>query len=112
MSAPVADTLLLAYGDKRRIHLIGVAGSGMSGLAGLLLALGHRVSGSDKVDTAEVRRLQGEGLAFHCPHRAAHVHEADIVIYSSAVKRGNPAYRRGTTPGQNAAPPRGSPGRR
>ncbi len=74
------------------VHLIGVAGSGMSGLAGLLLALGHRVSGSDRVDTAEVRRLQGEGLVFHCPHSAEMVHDAEIVIYSSAVKAGNPAY--------------------
>ena len=54
--------------SPKRIHLIGVAGSGMSGLAGLLLTLGHRVSGSDKVDTSEVRRLQKEGLEFHCPH--------------------------------------------
>ena len=78
--------------EPRRIHLIGVAGSGMSGLAGLLLSLGHRVSGSDKVDTAEVRRLQGEGLAFQSPHQARTVHDAEIVIYSSAVKAGNPAY--------------------
>ena len=82
----------LTFGPPRRIHLIGVAGSGMSGLAGLLLALGHRVSGSDKVDTAEVRRLQGEGLVFESPHTAKFVHDADIVIYSSAVKAGNPAY--------------------
>ncbi len=75
-----------------RVHLIGVAGSGMSGLAGLLLALGHRVSGSDKVDTTEVRRLQGEGLVFHCPHSAQIVQDAEIVVYSSAVKKGNPAY--------------------
>ncbi len=93
MSAPAAaPMLLLADGEVRRIHLIGVAGSGMSGLAGLLLALGQRVSGSDKVDSAEVRRLQGEGLVFHCPHTASTVHDADCVIYSSAVKAGNPAY--------------------
>ncbi len=64
----------------------------MSGLAGLLLAFGHRVSGSDKVDTSEVRRLQGEGLLFYGPHEAHLVHDVDIVIYSSAVKIGNPAY--------------------
>ena len=75
-----------------RVHLIGVAGSGMSGLAGLLLALGHKVSGSDKVDTTEVRRLQGEGLSFHCPHSAELVRGVEMVIYSSAVKKGNPAY--------------------
>jgi UDP-N-acetylmuramate--alanine ligase len=92
MRTTPAERLLLANGEPRRIHLIGVAGSGMSGLAGLLLALGHRVSGSDKVDSAEVRRLQREGLDFHCPHEASTVHDADCVIYSSAVKKGNPAF--------------------
>ena len=92
MSTPAADPWQLAGGEPRRIHLIGVAGSGMSGLAGLLLAIGHRVSGSDKVDSAEVRRLQTEGLVFHCPHVPSAVHDADCVIYSSAVKRGNPAF--------------------
>lgn len=76
----------------KRIHLIGVAGSGMSGLAGLLLTLGHQVSGSDKVDTSEVKRLQNEGLVFHSPHQAHLVHEVDLVVYSSAIKPGNPAY--------------------
>ena len=76
----------------KRVHLIGVAGSGMSGLAGLLLALGHKVSGSDRVDTAEVRRLQGEGLVFHCPHSTELVRDVEVVIYSSAVKKGNPAF--------------------
>ena len=79
-------------GPAKRIHLIGVAGSGMSGLAGLLLALGHQVSGSDKVDTSEVRRLQSEGLIFHGLHQAFQAAEADIVVFSSAVKPGNPAY--------------------
>lgn len=86
------DPAVLTNGSPRRIHLIGVAGSGMSGVAGLLLALGHQVSGSDKVDTAEVRRLEGEGLRFQCPHRAQCVHDADLVVYSSAVKAGNPAF--------------------
>ena len=40
-----------------RVHLIGVAGSGMSGLASLFMALGHRVSGSDKVTTGETDRV-------------------------------------------------------
>jgi UDP-N-acetylmuramate--alanine ligase len=77
---------------EMRIHLIGVAGSGMSGIAGLLLALGHRVSGSDKVTTVEVERLQKLGLEFHCPHTAGPVADADLVIYSSAIKPGNVAY--------------------
>ena len=80
------------HGAPRRIHLIGVAGSGMSGIAALLLALGHRVSGSDKVDTAEVKRLQSLGLDFHTPHRASDVDGAELVIHSSAIRAGNPAF--------------------
>jgi len=82
--------LLLKGGMK--IHLIGVAGSGMSGIAGLLLALGHRVSGSDKVATVEVERLKNLGLLFSTPHRAGEVADADLVVYSSAIKPGNVAY--------------------
>jgi UDP-N-acetylmuramate--alanine ligase len=79
-------------GSSRQVHLIGVAGSGMSGIAGLLLALGHRVSGSDKVDTVEVGRLKKKGLRFHIPHQADEVMEAELVVYSSAIKAGNVAY--------------------
>ncbi|MEO8616145.1 MAG: UDP-N-acetylmuramate--L-alanine ligase [Luteolibacter sp.] len=75
-----------------QIHLIGVAGSGMSGLALLLLGMGHKVSGSDKVTTAETERMQGVGLNFSSPHTAAAVKKADIVVYSSAIKPENPAY--------------------
>jgi len=82
----------LTSGTPRRIHLIGVAGSGMSGIAALLLGLGHHVSGSDKVDTIEVDRLQKKGLRFHTPHSAECVSDAEIVLYSSAIKAGNPAF--------------------
>lgn len=82
----------LLHGAPRRIHLIGVAGSGMSGIAALLLALGHQVSGSDKVVTVEVKRLQSLGLDFHTPQRAEDVVGAQLVIYSSAIHEGNPAY--------------------
>jgi UDP-N-acetylmuramate--L-alanine ligase/UDP-N-acetylenolpyruvoylglucosamine reductase len=75
-----------------QIHLIGVAGSGMSGLALLLLGMGHKVSGSDKVTTAETERMQGLGLNFSSPHTAAAAKKADIVVYSSAIKPQNPAY--------------------
>jgi UDP-N-acetylmuramate--alanine ligase len=74
------------------IHLIGVAGSGMSGLALLLLGMGHKVSGSDRVTTAETERMQGVGLLFSSPHTAEAVKGADIVVFSSAIKPENPAY--------------------
>jgi UDP-N-acetylmuramate--L-alanine ligase/UDP-N-acetylenolpyruvoylglucosamine reductase len=85
----LADILVAG---EMRIHLIGVAGSGMSGIAGLLLELGHRVSGSDKVATVETDRLRKLGLQFCSPHTAESVREADIVIFSSAIKQGNVAY--------------------
>jgi UDP-N-acetylmuramate--alanine ligase len=75
-----------------RVHLIGVAGSGMSGIAALLLALGHRVSGSDKVSTVEIGRLQKLGLEFHSPDYPAAVEDADLVIYSSAIRGTHPDF--------------------
>src|SRR6266576_790781 len=76
--------------EKHRIHLVGVAGSGMSGLAGLLIDLGHAVSGSDKVSTTETERLQRLGLHFHEQHLAEHADAADLVVFSSAIKNDNP----------------------
>lgn len=79
-------------GPPRRVHLIGVAGSGMSGIAALVLALGHRVSGSDKAETVEVERLRKKGLEFFRPHQAGEVRDAELVVYSSAIRPGNIAF--------------------
>src|ERR1700736_2216008 len=76
----------------KRIHLIGVAGSGMSGIAGLLIALGHRVSGCDLVSSLETRRLETLGLKFFLPQTRETVRGAELVIFSSAIRAGNPAF--------------------
>lgn len=73
------------------VHLIGVAGSGMSGLALLLIGMGHKVSGSDRVTSGETQRMQGLGLLFSSPHRADEVHGADVVVFSSAIREDNVA---------------------
>ena len=65
--------------ERHRVHLIGVAGSGMSGIAALLLELGHDVSGSDKVKSWEVDRLQRLGLRFRAEHRAEDAQDAELV---------------------------------
>jgi len=83
-----------------RVHLIGVAGSGMSGLASLLMGMGHRVSGSDKVSTVETERLVGAGLRFVSPQRADEAEDSDLVIYSSAIRPGNVAYDAARARGQ------------
>lgn len=76
--------------EQHRIHLVGVAGSGMSGLAGLLIELGHAVSGSDKVTSTETERLQRLGLRFHEQHLPEHADAAELVVFSSAIKDDNP----------------------
>lgn len=81
------------------IHLIGVAGSGMSGLALLLLGMGHRVSGCDRVTTLETERMQKIGLEFWSPQTGEAVKEADLVVYSSAIRPDNPAYAAATEAG-------------
>ena len=80
--------------ERHRVHLIGVAGSGMSGLAALLLELGHQVSGSDKASTQETARLGRLGLTFCGQHRAEDVDGVELVIYSSAIKADNPILAR------------------
>src|SRR5438132_3763323 len=76
--------------ERHRIHLVGVAGSGMSGLAALLIELGHTVSGADKVTTMETDRLQRLGLHFHEQHRPEQADAAELVVFSSAIKNDNP----------------------
>jgi UDP-N-acetylmuramate--alanine ligase len=76
--------------EHHRIHLVGVAGSGMSGLAALLIELGHWVSGSDKVTTMETDRLQRLGLRFYEQHLSEHADAAELVVFSSAIKSDNP----------------------
>ena len=82
---------LLDREHPERIHLIGVAGAGMSGLARMLLEMGHLVSGCDRVTSEETERLQQAGLAFSCPHNPDAVKDAEVVIYSSAIREDNVA---------------------
>ncbi len=84
------DLTTLLTRERRRIHLVGVAGSGMSGIAALLLELGHKVTGSDRVSTVETDRLQRRGLRFYQQHRAADASEAELIVFSSAIKPDNP----------------------
>ena len=62
----------------------------MSGIAALLIELGHTVSGSDKVSTMETDRLQRLGLRFHEQHRPEDASPADLIVFSSAIRSENP----------------------
>jgi UDP-N-acetylmuramate--alanine ligase len=87
-------------GGTRRIHFVGIGGIGMSGIAELLANLGFEVSGSDlKRSPAAARLADKFGVKVHEGHRAENVGEAQVVVFSSAVRPGNPeiveAVRRG-----------------
>lgn len=98
--APAFDLERFITRERHRIHLVGVAGSGMSGLSGLLIELGHAVSGSDKVTTMETGRLQRLGLRFYEGHRAEQVDAAELVVFSSAIKSDNPILVAGRDSGK------------
>ncbi len=74
----------------RHIHFVGLGGSGMSGIAEVLLNLGYVISGSDLSDSATLQRLAGLGIRTYVGHAAANVMGADAVVTSTAVKADNP----------------------
>jgi len=74
----------------RHIHFIGIGGSGMSGIAEVLLNLGYTISGSDLSDSPTLRRLADLGILTSVGHSAQNVQAADAVVTSTAVKADNP----------------------
>jgi UDP-N-acetylmuramate--alanine ligase len=72
------------------IHFVGIGGSGMGGIAEVLLNLGYRVQGSDLKPNGVTERLTGMGAHIHFGHRAENVAAADVVVVSSAVAADNP----------------------
>jgi UDP-N-acetylmuramate--alanine ligase len=72
------------------IHFVGVGGSGMSGIAAVLLNLGYAVQGSDLRESAVTEWLRGLGARITIGHAAANVAGADVVVVSAAVPRENP----------------------
>lgn len=74
----------------RRIHFIGVGGSGMSGIAEVLLNLGYEVSGSDQAATSVTKHLKESGVAVSIGHDSKLVKDCDVVVVSSAINGSNP----------------------
>ena len=74
----------------RRIYMIGIGGSGMSGIAEVLLNLGYEVSGSDMSDSAAVRRLRDLGATIFIGHAAENVSDVQVVVKSTAIGEDNP----------------------
>ncbi len=83
------------FREPCRIHFVGIGGIGMSGIAEVLLTLGHRVSGSDIHETEVTRRLEALGALVSYGHNADAVGaKTDVVVISSAVKYSNPEIGR------------------
>lgn len=77
---------------KTKIHLVGIGGIGMSGIAEVLLNLGYPVSGTDQKSSATTRRLKNRGALIHYGHKGEYVAGCDVVVVSTAIKKNNPEY--------------------
>ncbi|HZL84001.1 MAG TPA: UDP-N-acetylmuramate--L-alanine ligase [Candidatus Krumholzibacteria bacterium] len=78
------------FGRVKRVHFVGVGGIGMSGIAEVLLNLDFTVSGSDIKESSVTRRLASRGARIAIGHRAQNLEDAQVVVYSSAVRPDNP----------------------
>ncbi len=78
--------------DLGVVHFVGIGGSGMSGIARILLGMGHKVTGSDLRDTAAVAALRELGAEIFIGHDASHLGNPDTVVVTSALWPTNPEY--------------------
>ena len=82
--------MMVSFRNFQRIHMVGIGGIGMSGIAEVLLTLGYSVSGSDTKLSTITERLQDLGATIYEGHKASNVEEAHVVVTSSAIKPDNP----------------------
>ena len=73
-----------------RIHLIGIGGVGMGGIAEVLINLGYQVQGSDLRESQVTKRLARQGAHIFIGHQAENIRDADVVVVSTAIDNGNP----------------------
>lgn len=76
--------------DNQSIHFIGIGGIGMSGIAGLFLKRGFKVSGSDIKESRATSQLKAAGAEIFIGHSAENIKRQDMVVYSSAIRLDNP----------------------
>lgn len=79
--------------DIGAIHIIGIGGIGMSGIAEILHQQGYTVQGSDMKESANTKRLADKGIKIYLGHDKAHVENASIIVVSSAIKQSNPEWQ-------------------
>ena len=74
----------------KRIHFVGIGGTGMNGIAEVMVNLGYEVTGSDMASNAATERLESLGVKIFHEHAASNVEGADAVVVSTAIKADNP----------------------
>ena len=74
----------------KNIHMIGIGGISMSGIAEILVNWGFSVSGSDRSDSETLQALQNAGIKIYIGHNASNVEGADCVVYTAAINTDNP----------------------
>lgn len=79
--------------DIKRIHFVGIGGSGMSPLAEILHAKGYTITGSDVNESDNVDRMRRLGITVHLPQCAENIGDAQLVVYTAAVSADNPELR-------------------
>ena len=89
MRVPVPE-LLLPADRLGRVHLVGIGGAGLSGIARIMLGRGIPVTGSDAAETTTLEALRAAGARCFVGHAAEQVHDADTVVVSTAVREDNP----------------------
>ena len=78
--------------DLGKVHFIGIGGSGMSGIARMLINAGHKVTGSDVRDSGNIVELRKLGAEIHIGHNASNLGDCDTVVVTSALWPTNPEY--------------------
>jgi UDP-N-acetylmuramate--alanine ligase len=88
--APTDARPLDLDGPPLHVHIVGVGGAGMRAIATVLVAMGHRVTGSDMKPSPGLDRLRAQGIEVHVGHRGEQVGDADRVAVSTAIPASNP----------------------
>ena len=81
---------MVSFRNFQRVHLVGIGGIGMSGIAEVLLTLGYSVSGSDTKPSPITERLQNLGATIYEGHKSGNVEGAHVLVTSSAIRSDNP----------------------
>ena len=74
----------------QKVHFVGIGGSGMCPLAEILHHKGYRLTGSDTSESDTLQRIRSYGIPVSMGHRAENIGDAELVVYTAAVKQDNP----------------------